>query len=121
MSFLVETLKKQRDFVNRVADCEHIGKLNLWFSWIKCFIRYGATPSDWYCYELYKYRHGTLRKFITRRKNIELDRMFNPRQYSEDFDNKLKFNRVYSAFVQRKWFYYPETQVAEIQQYKWGG
>lgn len=121
MSFLVETLKKQRDLVNQVADSELIGKLNLWFNWIKSFIRYGATPSDWYCYELYKYRHSTLRKFITRRKNIELDRMFNPRQYSQDFDNKREFNQVYSSFVHRKWFFYPETQIAEIQQYKWGG
>lgn len=46
MSFLVETLKKQQDFVNRVEDSENIGKVNLWFNWIKCFIRYGATPSD---------------------------------------------------------------------------
>ena len=121
MSFVKDTFYKQKGFVKTISERERISSAGLWLHWFYCYIRYGATPSDWYCYELYKYRHSTLRKFITRRKNIELDHIFNPLEYKEDFDNKMRFNKVYSEFVKRKWLHYPQSDISVIKQSAWGG
>lgn len=121
MSFLSDTLSKQKRYVASVASHENICSINLWLNWLYCFVRYGATPSDWYCYELYKYRHNQLRKFITRRKNIELDRMFNPVEFQSHFNDKQVFNSVYRDFVKRRWLFVENGQLADYQLDKWGG
>lgn len=121
MSFLSDTLKKQKGFVAKVSVIEGINKIGLWLNWFYCYIRYGATPSDWFCYELYKYRHNQLKKFITRRKNIKLDRIFNSGEFKSHFDDKQVFNSVYRKFVKRKWLFVENGQVADCQLDKWGG
>ena len=121
MGFIKDSVLKQKRFVEIVSQKEHISKGALWLNWLWCFFRYGATPSDWYCYEIYKYRHLYLRKIITRRKNIELDKLFNPQEYKEIFDNKYRFNQCYSDFVKRQWFLYPHTPISEIRSRMGGG
>lgn len=121
LNFIREALSKQNKFVDTISQRESISRCTLWLNWMWCFARYGATPSDWYCYEMYKYRYNQLRKIITRRKNLILDKAFNPREFQEIFDNKQKFNQEYKDFVKRKWFVYPQTSIAEIRNLKMGG
>lgn len=66
IGFIKDTLAKQAAFVKTLTANKFGEGISLWFNWLYCYIRYGATPSDWYCYELYKYRHRELRRFITR-------------------------------------------------------
>lgn len=115
MGFIGESFNKQKGFVNTVSQKEKISKIGLWLDWLWCFVRYGATPSDWYCYELYRYRHNQCRKFITRRKNLELDRIFNPKEFKIHFDDKRIFNEVYSAFVKRNWVCVKNGHVSDLQ------
>lgn len=92
-------------------------KFALWLNAIKCYIRYGATPSDWKFYEMYKYNHRENKEIITNRKSRELDRLFNPREFSTDFDNKVQFNIKYAQFVKRDWIFTKDLTVEEIHKF----
>ena len=121
MGFIKETLTKQADFIKIVSSANNVRRIHLWWNALYCCIRYGATPSDWYCYEMWRYGHSHLKNVITRRKNLEIDRIFNPREYKDTFDNKLRFNETYSKFVKRKWVHFPSTDFDTIRQMKWNG
>ena len=119
MSFLTDTLSKQAGFVNVVAESHNVNRVKLWYNWIYCFVRYGATPSDWYCNEMWRHNHSHLKEIITCRKNIELDKIFNPREYKDEFDIKSRFNSVYSSFVKRQWLHYPTVDFETISKAPW--
>ena len=72
-----------------IKELPYPNKLGLWLNAIKCFLLYGATPSDWKFYEMYKYNHRENKEIITNRKSNELDRLFNPREYAQDFDDNI--------------------------------
>ena len=74
-------MSKANEFINELP----YNKLSLWCNAIKCFLLYGATPSDWKFYEMYKYNHRENKEIITNRKNRELDLLFNPREFADDF------------------------------------
>ncbi len=100
LSLIKSSLKKQASYVNSI---EGSNKILLWLNSLKCCVRYGATPSDWYFYEMYKYNHRENKEIITNRKNRELDKLFNPREFAKDFDDKAAFNTKYKDFVKRDW------------------
>ncbi len=99
---IISSLKKQAKYIKQI---ESGSKLCLWMNSFKCFILYGATPSDWYFYEMYKYNHRENKEIITARKGNKLDKLFNPREFAEDFDDKVIFNTKYKEFVKRDWLY----------------
>ena len=103
ISFIKETYKKLFIYIKTVKFKYGYSALALWLNWGYCFLIYGATPSDWYDYEMYKYRGLALKSIITRRKNCQLDSLFNDRSYKNLFDDKAQFNKVFSCFIHRKW------------------
>lgn len=105
MGFITDSIRKQSSFVSKIHHQEGISVVSLWTNWLWCFFRYGATPSDWFCYEMYRYRHNHLRNIITRRKNLKIDRLFNPREFRNTFDNKKLFNETFKKFINRRWVY----------------
>ncbi len=119
ISLIKASLKKQANYINIVDPKNKVG---LWLNAIKCCFLYGATPSDWFFYEMYKYNHRENKEIITNRKSNELDRLFNPREFAKDFDDKVIFNTKYKDFVKRDWIYLKECSekdaVAFVEQHK---
>lgn len=92
-------------------------KIGLWLNAFKCFVLYGATPGDWKFYEMYKYNHRENKEIITAKKSRKLDKQFNPREFAQDFDNKVQFNITYSSFVKRSWIFTREKSESEIRDF----
>lgn len=111
---IVDSLFKVNKFIKELP---YSNKLGLWINAIKCFLFYGATPSDWKFYEMYKYNHRENKEIITNRKSNQLDRLFNPRKYAKDFDDKVQFNEKYKSFVKRNWIYTKEKTASEIVEF----
>ena len=110
MGLVLSSLIKIKKFIDEL----NYNKVGLWLNAIKCHIVYGATPSDWRFYEMYKYNHRENKEIITNRKSNELDSLFNPREYATDFNDKVEFNKKYSTFVQRKWCYTKDKSREDI-------
>ena len=111
---VVESIAKANGYIKELP---YPNKLGLWLNAIKCFLLYGATPSDWKFYEMYKYNHRENKEIITNRKSNELDRLFNPREYAQDFDDKVQFNKLYSSFVRRNWLYTEGKTNSEVEDF----
>lgn len=62
-----------------------------------CLIRYGATASDYFEYELWKKRHCERKTYVTMLYSREIQRIFN-RGDVELFIDKEKFNKAYAKF-----------------------
>lgn len=107
IKLIVDSLVKASRYVNELP---FPNKLGLWLNAFKCFVLYGSTPTDWKFYEMYKYNHRENKEIITSKKSKKLDRLFNPREFARDFDDKEK----YAAFVKRGWLFTKNSDRKEI-------
>ena len=110
MKLIKDSLVKESKYIAEIGG----NKFLLWVNALKCCFFYGATPSDWYFYEMYKNNHRENKEIITNKKNRKLDHLFNPSIYASDFDNKVRFNQLYKSFVKRGWIYTKNTTQDEI-------
>ena len=114
-NFIKATLKKQARYINIVKRDYEAFAFNLWFSWLKCYVLYGATPSDWFHNRMYALSSLGRRDIITRRKMLKLDRILNPKKYADIFNHKELFNKVYSDVVHRDWLFTGKASVEDIE------
>ena len=61
---IIESLAKAAGYISELP---YTNKIGLWLNAIKCFLLYGATPSDWKFYEMYKNNHRENKEIITNR------------------------------------------------------
>lgn len=115
--FASSTLEKQKKQVALVHKNEGVGKIELWLNFFMCFIRYGASPSDWINYRMWEKHHRVRKQFITAVDNDKLNKMYNPKELWDTFTDKVKFNKAFSAFIRRKWLYTREHSIEEIRQF----
>ncbi len=116
-SLAIETYKKQRGQIKTVQKKTGINRFYLWYSFIKYFILYGASPSDWLNYRMWEMTRVFARQFITARDNKCLDKMYNSRELVKTFTNKVLFNKEFADFIHRDWIYTSDHNEEEIKEW----
>lgn len=82
-----------------------------------CAILYGAGYTDYYVFGMYDMNPRQRRTVLTRGKNNDLVRRFNPKEAWHLFDNKHEFNRAFHEYLKRKWIYLPDCSEDELTRF----
>lgn len=64
---------------------------------------YGLGINDYLQYEFYKKRHADRKTFVVHRKRMKIVKTFNREDNRVIFDNKEKFNEVFTEYIGREW------------------
>ena len=81
-----------------------VSRLSCAIDFIFCYIRLGATPSEYFMYKFYSKSHRERKKFLTRRDYDSTYKRINSADTSVVVD-KVKFNSRMTDFIGRDWLY----------------
>lgn len=70
---------------------------------LKCIVKYGTGFVDYEGFEMYDMSEQERRDFLTIGKNNQLIIELNDPKYRDYFEDKIKFNEKFDAFVKREW------------------
>ena len=73
------------------------------YDMIKCGIKYQAGYYDYQEFEFYNISEDKRNTFLTRGKNNEIIKKYNDRKHFDVFNDKIKFNKVFSGYLGREW------------------
>lgn len=73
------------------------------FDMIKCGITYQAGYYDYQEFEFYNLNKDERKTYLTRGKNNEIIKKFNDKSHFDEFNDKVKFNKIFSLFLNRNW------------------
>lgn len=79
-----------------------------------CVIRFGASPDDFYRYELYKKSNFERNKFITYKRSQKIIKKFNSIESSMVFSDKSLFNSFFSEYINRDWLDLRKANINEV-------
>lgn len=68
---------------------------------IICGIKYGAGYLDYQLFEMYNLNAKQRKTYLTRGKNNAFIQKYNSKEHFDDFDNKVKFNTIFSKYLKR--------------------
>ncbi len=97
-----------------IAEYYRVPKVIFLIHSLYCFIIYGSTPNDYIHYEFYKLRHCERKMYITHRKAVKFEKVFNDPKNAHFFNDKAQFNKKFKKFVKRNWVYIPEINENEF-------
>lgn len=92
-------------------------KVGITADFLYCVIFYGAGVNDYFQYHFYKRRAIDRKQFIVGRKWHYIIKKCNGTSHQEVFDNKTKFNRIYSSFLGREWIDTEECSLDAFQEF----
>lgn len=95
----------------------HRPKFRFWLDAFYCYLVHGASPRDYINFGFYRLNNLERKQFVTMKRSFRIERVLNPTQYAEIFNNKHRFNEVFSGFVNRRWIYAPESSKSEIVEF----
>lgn len=72
------------------------------FDIIICGIKYGAGYLDYSLFEMYNLNNEQRKTYLTRGKNNAFIVKYNAKEHFDDFDNKVKFNNIFSKYLKRE-------------------
>ena len=99
------TIKSIFDIVGKIHKKTHKCRLFLFFDIIFCSIKYGSGPYDYQEFEFYNLNSKERKTYLTRVKNNAIVRMFNDKEISKKFDDKVEFNKIFNEYLKRDWLY----------------
>lgn len=73
------------------------------YDMIRCGIKYQAGYYDYQEFEFYNINKDKRDTFLTRGKNNEIIEKYNNKKYSDTFDDKITFNRLFAEYLGREW------------------
>ena len=91
--------------------------LQLVLDMILSFLRYRAVPDEYKIYRFYEKTHFAKNCFLTGRRKLRFEKLFNPEEFRPLFNNKNEFNRHFSDFIGRKWLYAPDASDQQIEDF----
>lgn len=96
--------------------CQYYNKSKVYFLFdaAYCYLKYGASPHDYMNFEFYKLKDIERNKFLTMKRTHRVESIYNDKKYADYFNNKYKFNMVFSDFIKREWKYAPELSLDEF-------
>lgn len=78
-------------------------KAYFWLDALHGYIFYGITPTEYYGFEWYNLSGLCKRSFYTARHAKRMEKVLNNKNYLKYFEDKKKFNSIFSDFVNRDW------------------
>ena len=99
------TIKSIFNIVNKIHKKTHKLRIYLLFDIVFCSIKYGAGPYDYQEFEFYNLNSKERKTYLTRVKNNAIVRMFNDKEISKKFDDKIEFNKIFNKYLKRDWLY----------------
>lgn len=102
-----------RRFCNK-AKVERGGVLRCLLSELYCFVRYGCSPDDYFCYEFHKKSGFERNKFITYRRCKKIQK-YNDPAYIDIFEDKGKFDKKFSDLIHREFL---DLRTANEQEFR---
>lgn len=99
------TIKSIFNIVGKIHNKTHKCRLFLLIDIVFCSIKYGAGPYDYQEFEFYNLNSRERKTYLTRVKNNAIVRMFNDKEISKKFDDKVEFNKIFNEYLKRDWLY----------------
>lgn len=99
------TIKSIFNIVNKIHKKTHKLRIYLLFDIVFCSIKYGAGPYDYQEFEFYNLNSKERKTYLTRVKNNAIVRMYNDKEISKKFDDKIEFNKIFNKYLKRDWLY----------------
>lgn len=93
--------KRMISVAKQVAQKANKSYLYIIFDMIICGIKYGAGYLDYSLFEMYNLNPEQRQTYLTRGKNNAFIVKYNSKEHFEDFDNKVKFNNIFSKYLKR--------------------
>ena len=106
--YLIERVVKL-DYANMFRISKSVSKkakksqFYILFDMIRCGMKYQAGYYDYQEFEFYKISGDKRNTFLTRGKNNEIIRKYNDKKYFDLFNDKIKFNGIFSDCLGRNW------------------
>lgn len=79
------------------------GRLSIFLDMKDCALKHGAGYVDYEQFELYDLTDEQRSTYLTRGRNNQMVIKYNDKSRFDDFDDKIKFNRLFSKFLLRDW------------------
>lgn len=92
-------------------------KILITIDFVICAIFLGAGINDYFQYNFYKKRFIDRKNFIVGRKWIKMVKKCNGSIENENFDDKSKFNKIYSEYLGRQWLDTKECSFEEFDEF----
>lgn len=99
------TIKSIFNIVGKIHNKTHKCRLFLLIDIVFCSVKYGAGPYDYQEFEFYNLNSKERKTYLTRVKNNAIVRMFNDKEISKKFDDKVEFNKIFNEYLKRDWLY----------------
>lgn len=99
------TIKSIFNIVGKIHKKTHKLRIYLLFDIVFCSIKYGSGPYDYQEFEFYNLNSKERRTYLTRVKNNQIVKMFNNKEMSRKFDDKIEFNKIFNKYLKRDWLY----------------
>ena len=94
--------KKLSHMLNVVHDKCGQSRVHTFFDILWCAARYGAGYYDYVMYGFYDLNGKQRDTYLTRVRNRKVFELMNDPAYNDDFDDKLRFNETFRAYLHRE-------------------
>ncbi|MBQ7485002.1 MAG: hypothetical protein IJT78_00045 [Oscillospiraceae bacterium] len=92
MSQMLETVRRKSGH----------GKARTFFDMGWCALRYGAGYYDYVMFGFYQMNGKQRDTYLTRMRNKKVQDLMNPPDATDEFDDKLVFNRLFASYLRRR-------------------
>ena len=106
--------KKLDHIMEIVREKSGQNKVHTFFDILWCAARYGAGYYDYLMFGFYDMNGRERDTYLTRVRNKKVQEIMNDIAYSDEFDDKLRFNENFAAFLGRKTLNGETATVADL-------
>ena len=106
--------KKLNHIMEIVREKSGQNKVHTFFDILWCAARYGAGYYDYLMFGFYDMNGRERDTYLTRVRNKKVQEIMNDIAYSDEFDDKLRFNENFAAFLGRKTLNGETATVADL-------
>lgn len=112
----LQDLKKYRPKLKEIAGKKKLPYALIWLDCVICAELHGSNVPQYLGFSMYDMRNWKRSEFVTTGRTKKIVKILNNASDAEkrNFDDKSKFNRLYSKFIKRDWIYSPETEHDEF-------
>lgn len=115
--FRATDTKKIRQTALRIAKKTGRNPVSIYLDILKCIVKYGTGFVDYEGFEMYDMSERERGEFLTIGKNNQLIIELNDPEYRCYFEDKIKFNEKFDAFVKREWMVLDGSNKAEFEDF----
>lgn len=110
-------MKKMQYVMDVVKEKSGQSKIRSFFDILWCAARYGAGYYDYVMFGFYNMNGRQRDTYLTRMRNKKVLELMNDPAYSDEFDDKLRFNQRFAAFLGRKTLNGETATVEELAEF----